>query len=95
MYCSFTFAVARLSWSHSVCERTVRACQGDGATSAVTFGLSCGAVGVAQRQQGHLNELVEEHVLAHQDELGMFLLAVEVHGVLVVLDHAEHGQHVA
>lgn len=52
-------------------------------------------MGVAQRQQGHLDELVEEHVLAHQHELGVLLLAVEVHGVLVVLHHAEHGQHVA
>lgn len=50
---------------------------------------------VAQRQQGHLDELVEEHVLTHQDELGVLLLAVKIHGILVVLDHAEHGQHVA
>lgn len=61
----------------------------------VTFGLGGGAVRVAQRQQSHLDELVEQHVLAHQDELGVLLLAVEVHGVLVVLDHAEHRQHVA
>lgn len=52
-------------------------------------------MGVAQRQQGHLDQLVEEHVLAHQHELGVLLLAVKVHGVLVVLHHAEHGQHVA
>lgn len=61
----------------------------------VTFGLGGGAVRVAQRQQSHLDELVEQHVLAHQDELGVLLLAVEVHGVLVVLHHAEHRQHVA
>lgn len=52
-------------------------------------------MGVAQREQGHLDELVEQHVLAHQHELGVLLLAVELHGALVVLHHAEHGQHVA
>lgn len=52
-------------------------------------------MGVAQRQQGHLDQLVEEHVFTHQDELGVLLLAVEIHGILVVLDHTEHRQHVA
>lgn len=60
------------------------------AVVALTFGLGGRAVGVAQRQQGHLDQLVEEHVLAHQHELGMFFLAVKVHGVLIVLHHAEH-----
>lgn len=64
-------------------------------TSALTFGLSRRAVGVAQRQQGHLNELIEEHVLSHQDKLSVLLLAVKIHGILVVFDHTEHRQHVA
>lgn len=49
---------------------------------------------VAQRQQGHFYQLVEEHVLTHQHKLSMLLLAVKVQGVLVVLHHTEHWQHV-
>lgn len=59
-----------------------------------TFGLCGGTVRVTQREQGHLDELVEEHVLPDQHELGMFLFAVKLNWALVVLHHTKHWQHV-
>lgn len=59
-----------------------------------TFSLSGRAVRVAQREERHLDQLVEEHVLSDQHEFGVLFPAVEVYRALIVLDHAEHGQHV-
>lgn len=61
---------------------------------SITFSLRSRTVRVAQGEQSHLDELVEEHVLPDQNELSMFLFAVELDGALVVLHHTKHRQHV-
>lgn len=71
------------------------ACSGGIETKARrTFSLRSRTVRVAQGEQSHLDELVEEHVLPDQNELSMFLFAVELDGALVVLHHTKHRQHV-
>lgn len=59
-----------------------------------TFSLGCRAVRVAQREESHLNQLIEEHVLPDQNKLRVLLSAVELYGVLIVLHHTEHWQHI-
>lgn len=59
---------------------------------AFTFGLRRRAVRVAQRQQGHLDQLVEEQISLDQDKLGVFFYFLPLQGVFLVLHHAEDGQ---
>lgn len=101
-------ASARHSMTHgydlNAWRKKWRACSGEiGVMNALviwsvkacrTFSLCSRTVWVAQREQGHLDQLVEEHVLPHQNKLSMFLFAVKLDGALVVLHHTKHWQHV-
>ena len=57
-----------------------------------TFGLGGRAVRVPQRQQGHLDQLVEEQVSPDQHKLCMLLPLLPLGHSLSVLHHTENWQ---
>lgn len=57
-----------------------------------TFSLCCRAVGVSQRQQGHLYQLIKQQVSFDQHKLSMFFFSLELWRIFLVLHHTEHRQ---
>lgn len=57
-----------------------------------TFGLCGRAVWVAQRQQGHLYQLVKQQISLDQHKLSMFFSPLSLQRAFLVLHHAEYRQ---
>lgn len=74
------------------CEKSLFCLLSSLCKCACTFSLCSRAVRVAQRQQGHLYQLVKQQVSLDQHKLSMLFSSLSFQRAFLVLHHAEHRQ---